>query len=223
MPDRDGAYRVFRLAAVYDAAQAAIRSQRSRRRFFDRFVRAKPGAAVLDLGCGTGDALAFLPDVRYWGVDSNEAYLRAAQRRFGARGTFLVADLASLGDVPDGAFDVVLALGVLHHLDDEQCRHVFAAAGRVMTPAGRFVSHDPVLTACQSAAARWVVRRDRGRHVRTAEHIVGLAGESFGEVRHEIIPRPLRIPYTEIALECMAGRAPGPAPEDGLSLTLCSG
>ena len=54
----------------------------------------------------------------YWGYDISEAYIAQAKTRFGQRGQFNCKQLQfeDLAVLPK--FDVVLALGLLHHLDD---------------------------------------------------------------------------------------------------------
>ncbi len=81
-----------------------------------------PGARVLALGCNTGDELALLADVvpglreqgALVGVDHAEGALAIAQGRFpGGRHRFVAADLAALGELDLGRFELVLALGTL--------------------------------------------------------------------------------------------------------------
>ncbi len=81
-------------------------------------------ARVLDAGCGTGNALAQLakqfPRARFWGVDVTPASIEIARENAAQRNlrnvTFRVADIltAELGE----EFDVILNIGVLHHLAD---------------------------------------------------------------------------------------------------------
>ena len=75
--------------------------------------------AILDVGCGPADILAYLPNVDYWGFDISEAYIERAGNAFGTRGHFNCKQLQvdDLDELPK--FDVVLAIGLLHHIDDQ--------------------------------------------------------------------------------------------------------
>lgn len=174
-----------------------------RRRFVEEFVRPQPGMRLLDVGCGPGDVLAHLPeDVEYLGLDLSPAYIQAARRRFGQRGTFLCQSLDRTSAQELGRFDLVLASGLVHHLDDDQARELFRLAGRVLRPDGRLVTLDGCYAPEQSALARYFVSRDRGQYVRTPEVYQALARQVFDEVRSTILYDYIKLPYTHIVMEC---------------------
>jgi SAM-dependent methyltransferase len=167
-----------------------------------RWQRAEPGMKVLDLGCGTGDALLRLPAVDYEGHDMNPDYIRMAATRFGDRGKFVVTDLAN-EEVPHvGQFDLALLFGVLHHLDDAGCEHLLGMAHKALKPGGRLITLDGVFHKGQSRLSRFVVERDRGRFVREEEAYLELARKVFPQVNHELCEGRIRIPYSHLVMEC---------------------
>ena len=122
---------------VYDFVQVALGSRRSRKLLAERYIRAKDGDSILDIGCGTSDILDSLPPgVSYTGCDTSAEYIEAARQRF-PQATFVQAALPE-----SGSFDLVLALGVLHHLSDEEGRALFESASSVLKPGGRVVTLD---------------------------------------------------------------------------------
>lgn len=165
---------------------------------------------VFDIGCGPGDILEYLPSVHYVGFDINPKYINAAQLRFGGRGRFFCGDvgLSSL-DEEAGTFDLALATGVVHHLDDVQADRLFELACRVLKPGGRLVTYDGCLVAGQPRLARWVVSRDRGQFVRTPEHYQKLATRYFPQVKAVVRHDLLRIPYTHLILQCSKPKTQG--------------
>jgi SAM-dependent methyltransferase len=50
--------------------------------------------------------------------------------------------VASRADWNAGCYDIVMAFGVLHHLDDAEGRELFRGARRALKPGGRFVTLD---------------------------------------------------------------------------------
>ena len=103
---------------------------------------------------------------------------------------------------PAESFDVVLAIGVLHHLDDAAAAVLFESARRLLAAGGRLVTLDAALATGQRRLARWIIRHDRGRHVRTDAELLRLAAPWFPAARATVHHDYLRIPYTHVALDC---------------------
>src|SRR5207244_8022219 len=109
----------------------AVVGSREWRIFAEEYVRARPGDRILDIGCGPADVVAVLPrGIEYTGVDVNERYVRAAERRFAARGRFFcrALDRGLVAELGPGRFDIVVAHGLVHHLDDGEAAEFFALA-----------------------------------------------------------------------------------------------
>jgi len=186
---------------VYSAFQSIMGAHRARQSFVTNCVRPFPGMKVLDVGCGPADILGYLADVDYWGYDISEAYILQAKTRFGGRGRFACKQLQldDLAVLPK--FDVVLALGLLHHLDDSVAVGVLQMAHEALQQGGRLLTIDPCLDPSQNLVARVLVRNDRGQNVRNKEEYQALACKMFSsprvEVRHQVW-----IPYTHCFMEC---------------------
>ena len=122
--------------------------QRLRRRFL-RFVPVGPGAAVLEVGCGTGVVVRDVAAMvgargRVVGVDRSHTTVAAARRL--ARGhplrsrmTLRVADAEHL-PFSAGGFDVALAITVLLHVSDPGA--VLAEMVRAVRGGGRIGLQD---------------------------------------------------------------------------------
>lgn len=171
-------------------------------RYAREIVRAKPGDRVLDIGCGMADVLEHLGDVEYTGFDASERYIAKARAKYGTRGRFVRAPLSE--EVDFGAFDIVLATGVIHHLPDDAARTLFRLAKRSVTPGGRLVTLDGCRVPHQPRVERLLLAMDRGRHVRTEAEYVALAKTAFADVRARRLTDLLRIPYTHVVMECFS-------------------
>lgn len=197
-----GSGRVLSNAAVYSLVQRLLGATRARRCLVEDHLRPVPGERLLDLGCGPGDILELLPGVDYVGVDASSQYVEAARRRFGARATFIHADLRDAQIDPGERFDAVIAIGVLHHLDDRAASEVTGLAATALAPSGRLVTLDPGIEPRQGRLARWLVERDRGRNVRTPEAYAALARGHFASIEPAVRHHLARVPYTHVILEC---------------------
>ena len=171
------------------------------------------GKRVLDIGCGPADLLSYLPEVDYVGIDLSPQYIQAARARYGNRATFLCENVADTVVREPASADVVTATGVLHHLNDVEARRLLEVARQALKPGGRFVALDGVWHPGQSPVARWVLRRDRGRFIRTADAYVALARDVFGSVASHVRHDMMRIPYSLHIMVCTADHCvPGEGP-----------
>jgi SAM-dependent methyltransferase len=187
---------------VYELFSRIVGGEHARRALVQEHVRPWSGARVLDLGCGPGELLHYLGDVHYVGVDASEEYISRAKRSFGGQAEFRVGD-ATMLDEDLREFDLVLAFGVLHHLDDSDAERLLQHAQRALDTDGRFVSLDGAfMPGEQGPAARLIVSLDRGQYVRTPGEYAQLAERIFADVRCVIHRDLIRIPYTHCVLEC---------------------
>ncbi len=190
--------------SAFASYQAAIGAPACHQRFIAEYVRARAGQRILDIGCGVGASLRFVPDgVEYVGVDISPQYIEAARRTYGARGTFICADLGDDQCARLGLFDTAFAFGVLHHLPDETMGVLATLLTRVLRPGGSFVSIDPCRYDRQPLWSRVMMALDRGRHIRTeAEYKRVLA--SFGPATTRLHLDMLNIRYAMVT--CTATR-----------------
>lgn len=197
-----GIHAILSKPAIYNLFQNAMGAVKVRRDFVRDFVKPTKNIRILDIGCGTAEILHCLPaDIEYWGFDISPQYIEAAKECFGSRGHFHcgLIDSEMLHAMPK--FDVVLAIGVLHHLDDDEVHSLFALARAAMKDDGRMVTLDPCFSEDQNPIARFLISKDRGQNVRVAEGYRALATASFGKIKGLVRHRAW-IPYTHWVMEC---------------------
>lgn len=197
----NGIRSILSFPIVYSAFQNIMGARAVRTTLIEEFVRPFPGCMVLDIGCGPADILSYLPEVNYWGFDVSEAYIARAKSQFGRRGKFHCQVLTRDDVEKLPKFDIVLALGLLHHLDDETAIGVLQLASQALKPGGRLLTFDPCLDAEQNFISRFLVGIDRGQNVRTAEEYRSIASAVFDAPRIEVRHRAW-IPYTHCFMEC---------------------
>lgn len=145
---------ILSFPSVYRLFGTVIGADRSRIECVERYIRPKTSDRVLDCGCGPGDFLEYLPSVDYVGIDIDEEYIAAARSRYGGRGTFRLGAVEKETIHEENHYDLVLAWGLLHHLDDDQASEFLRLARRCLKPTGRLVTLDGCYTDDQSRAAR---------------------------------------------------------------------
>jgi SAM-dependent methyltransferase len=112
----------------------------SRYRFAARLIT--PGAAVLDVGCGTGYGTAELAAAgSIIGADVSSEAVAWAQEHYGRPGVrFIEANCDAL-PLSSAQFDVITAFEVIEHLED--WRGLLREASRLLQPGGQFVVSTP--------------------------------------------------------------------------------
>ena len=205
MERRDALRWLLDWPAAYRAAQNLLGAKQTRDRIVRDILAVEPGERVLDIGCGPGDILEHLPPLDYVGVDYSESYIEAARRRFGSRGTFIASDVKHLLDAKQDPFDLVFAIGLLHHLDDEAVAALLRDVRHCLKKGGRFVALDPLIETPQNPIARFLARIDRGQFVRTLDGYRVLAAPAFEQTRAEARRDLLRVPYSHAVLVARAG------------------
>jgi len=166
------------------------------------FLKIESGQRVLDIGCGTADILDHIPhDIDYHGYDIEPGYIASARERYGHRASFAVRSVSPEAADGLGMFDVVIALGVLHHLSDPLAGALFATAVKVLRPVGRLVTLDGAYVKGQHPVARLLLAFDRGRHVRTPEAYLAIARQHFRDANATILHNLLVVPYTHCIID----------------------
>ncbi|MCL2773540.1 MAG: class I SAM-dependent methyltransferase [Oscillospiraceae bacterium] len=97
----------------------------------------KPDSRVIEIGCGGGYYGMYFADkcTEYVGVDITPENIAAFEEKIKAAGLCnvqaFVGDAIHLYNIADGSFDVVLCLGPMYHLPQEERELVFAECKRI--------------------------------------------------------------------------------------------
>ncbi|WP_392538303.1 class I SAM-dependent methyltransferase [Legionella sp. 227] len=185
---------------IYSLFQALMGAHKARTLFTQNFIKPYSGMKILDIGCGPAEILNYLKDVEYYGFDVCNAYITKAQSIFGDRGNFYCKEfeLNDLDNIPK--VDVVLAIGLLHHLDDDTLIKMLRLAFSALKPGGRLITLDPCFVKNQNPIAKFLIAHDRGRNVRTEKGYAELVSKVFPSFEIQIQHKKW-IPYTHCITE----------------------
>lgn len=130
---------------------------------------------VLDVGCGTGDALRYLGDFDgYLGIDTDRIAIDAARRRWEGRPSVrFEARLLEAADIATFRPTGVVLSGVLHHLTNEQAVDVFRLVGE--SPHLSEIVTSDIVFLPGKLFNNLLAMMDRGRHCRAPDAYAGLA------------------------------------------------
>ena len=192
---------ILSYSIIYTSFQYLMGAKSSWANIANNYIKAKHGNTFLDIGCGPGDILDYLPFVEYWGFDISEQYIQKAKLKYADRGSFNAQylDEVTLDALPK--FDIVLMCGVLHHMDDDTAKATIKLAHKALKIGGRLVAIDPCFTPNQNWFARFLISNDRGQNVRVVTDYKALIGSSFNHLEVKV-QHQAWIPYTRCYIVC---------------------
>lgn len=192
--------------AVYRLFTRLIGGYVLRRRFIEEHVAPQPGWRLLDVGCGTGELLEYMPEgVTYVGFDPCPQYLERARRTYGPRGDFYLGSVEDWSPQTLGNFDAVVSFGLLHHLPDEVVMDFFRKARQCLAERRGVVAVlEPCFRPDLSPLVKRLLRSDRGAFVRDRQGYEALARRDFPVIRSFYYQEGVRIPYCCLLLQSRA-------------------
>jgi SAM-dependent methyltransferase len=187
--------------SIYLYLQGLIGAKRARRECVRQYISYVPGQRVLDVGCGPGYVIEYLPECDYVGFDTDQKYINYARNKYGHSGIFFCQEFCDDALRNMNTFDLVIMNGLLHHLDNNEVIALFKRIKCILRSGGQVVTLDGCYVEGQSSIARRLLGLDRGKYVRDEKTYVSLASEVFGStvshIRHDL----LRVPYSLIIMQ----------------------
>jgi len=193
---------LLEIPALYLSFQALLGAKKARRLCLDQYAKPVEGERVLDVGCGPGFVIDYLPIVRYVGTDIDERYIRHAKQHYGERGDFYCQELHRDNIDSLGKFDLVLLNGLLHHIDDAGVVELLTLLHGCLNPAGRVMTLDGCYVDSMSPVSRFLIRNDRGQHVRVKDEYIRLASTVFQNVQSFHRTDLFSVPYDAMVMVC---------------------
>jgi SAM-dependent methyltransferase len=187
---------------MYEISQMFWYRRAKQAEYVRTYASPRSGEKVLDIGCGVGSVAQYFHDVTYDGFDADPAYVNYANRKYGSLARFSHGEIGKDVSIEQESYDLVMANGILHHLDDLQVLELLRLSYRALRHGGRFLTRDGCFEDGQGAVARLLLLRDRGKHVRTREGYQTLIEQIFPD-SHAIVRRDMmRLPYSLIIFQC---------------------
>ena len=158
-------------------------------------------AVIVDVGCGTGEALDYLRGFRsYHGFDPDARAIDYLRRRRARSGVHAYDREIGRADIERIQPTMALLIGVFHHLSDREALEildVLCTGGHV-----RRIRTLDVRTIRGHTINNLFVAFDRGRYVRSTEALEALVAESRFEIagRQSFSPRIKMVSYLVLDL-----------------------
>ncbi len=176
----------------------------------DRGSGLSPESKVLEVGCGTGNYIAeivALHGCRGWGIDPSNEMLRRAPRM--DRLQFQLGTSPDFG-LPDGVFDFVFSVNVIHHVQDTLAH--FREAYRVLRAKGvicTVTDSEEIIRKRRPLSEYWpeTVKADLKRYPPISHLRDEMAELGFTAITERVIQQTMPVtdaaPYRDKAFSCL--------------------
>jgi SAM-dependent methyltransferase len=120
--------------------------------------------------------------------------------KYGNRGTFILGNIAD-DSIPNcGQFDIVCAIGVLHHLPEKDAVKLIDDGVKLLKEGGRLITLDNINEDYVGVVNKIALKLDRGAYIRNKDDYLKLFSK-YHDIRFTIKKAPMRIPYYHIICE----------------------
>jgi 2-polyprenyl-3-methyl-5-hydroxy-6-metoxy-1,4-benzoquinol methylase len=122
--NKSGVHSIISTPWIYNLVQFVAGAKMYRNTMVKDFIKPFDGCKILDIGCGTGEYVNHVYDYcstfEYYGFDGEGIYIDYAKQLFRDKPNvhFYHKILTEEGLKEFNNFDIVIATGVMHHLDD---------------------------------------------------------------------------------------------------------
>jgi ubiquinone/menaquinone biosynthesis C-methylase UbiE len=190
---------ILSVPIVYSFFQNLMGANKARAKLVSEIIKPKNGMNVLDIGCGPAEILDFLGNVNYWGFDISEAYINQAKAYYGTRAKFYCKYFSEQDVNMLEKIDVVIMIGVLHHLDDSEVFDLLNTIYDVLKIGGRLITLDACYIPNQNPIAKYIISKDRGQNIRKVDEYTNLMKIKFNQT-YTTIRHQSWIPYTHCCM-----------------------
>lgn len=200
-----GAYKLLNFPFVYNSWQMIVGGEKARATIAKKYIKAQSGERVLDIGCGTGTLFELMgKEIDYVGYDISQQYIDFAKEKFKdtPNAKFYCTRVNEI-ELFEKDFDVAIAIGILHHLKDEEAAKVIELAFMHLKEGGRFILAEPAWIPKQNPFAKFMLKMDRGKSIRDVEGYTKLMEPYFKSFNSIIDGKLFNVPYTMCIIEAI--------------------
>jgi len=191
----DSIYKAVTVPIFYEAIQNLLGRKKAFNYLASGPLVTQKGDRVLDVGCGPGTLRSYLGEVEYTGIDLNAPHIDQAREKYGHMGQFHFGNAVTDIDILAGPYDLIICIGLLHHLEDDEAETLISSLSERLSDRGRLVTFDPVYIPRQNPIAKKLNDLDSGQNIRTQPAYKALFDTLKFNLESDVLKGKLNVPY----------------------------
>ena len=205
--NKSGIHRIISIPWIYNLVQLVAGARMYRDTMCKDYIKPFDGCKILDIGCGTGEYIhhieQYTKNFEYYGFDGEGVYIEYGKKLFEGRPNIHFYHKILTDDTVKefNNFDIVIATGVMHHLDDPIVLSMLQSAKLALKPGGRLITYDPGKYDDMNNIERFFVKYDRGRSIRFEREYAALVGKIFTNFK-SYTPKVTYFNVRNVIFEC---------------------
>jgi len=188
-------YKIVTIPIFYEIIQNMLGRKKAFRYLANGPLKTKTGDRILDVGCGPATLREYLGDVEYTGMDLNAQHIEKAIAKYGHNSKFFCGNAVTEIEKAPGPYDLIICIGLLHHLDNDDAIELLNSLSLRLAPTGRIVTYDPVYIDKQNIIAKKLNDLDSGQNIRTPAGYKSLFNIQSVDLKTEVLSGMLNVPY----------------------------
>ena len=196
---KNNIYKLLTNSYFYNFTQFILGATNFRKQYIYN-LKIKKNSTILDIGSGTSTILNYLDNPKYYAYDINHSNIEFAKKKFGRKGVFKNKKFTNKEIINLPKFDYIFLFGVIHHMSNEEVTKLLKMLKRCLKTDGCLCSIDGVYLKKQNFLAKYLLKKDRGKHVRTKSEYNKIVNKSFTFLKTKIVHWKL-FPYTYITIK----------------------
>jgi len=182
---------ILKFPILYEISQKIFLADNFRKKILKKIVKDK-NLNILDIGCGPGNMIKYLNFNKYYGFDTDERYIEYAKKKF--KNCNFFCEIFSESSIKKiDKIDTVILFGILHHINNNEVYELLKNIKLALKNKYKIIILDPVFEDGQNLIAKFLIKNDRGKFIRTSKEYIELFKKlnfnpSFKIYHQKIVP-----------------------------------
>lgn len=162
--------RILKIPQFYKFYINLIGGKKFFKNYVEKYVSPKENQTILELGCGSGNILYYLPKtIDYTGLDLNSKCIKYCKKKFPSF-EFLIKDVSDFN--LNKTFDIIFSEGIMACLSDEQIEKMLKNICKHSKKDTKIILSDMNFCKENTKLQNFFLKQERGKYLRSTKDFI---------------------------------------------------